>query len=95
MLGLNVNLLKTRISVRQSGGRTLYGFEFTDIIASPERGSCMKELHVEKRAGKAWIDIANEVDAVFVCAGLGDAITAADRVLLCFLQNISFSGNCK
>lgn len=55
----------------------------------------MKELHVEKRAGKAWIDIANEVDAVFVCAGLGDAITAADRVLLCFLQNISFSGNCK
>lgn len=39
----------------------------------------MKELHVGKCAGKASINIANEVDAVLVCAGLGDAVTAANE----------------
>ena len=29
-------------------------------------------------AGKHWIDISNVVDAVIVCADLGDAITATD-----------------
>jgi hypothetical protein len=79
LLGLNTNLLKTRVSVRQSGGKNLYGYELTDIITNPGRGSCMKEIRLGKQGSKAWIDIANEVDALVVCAGLGDAITAADE----------------
>jgi hypothetical protein len=79
LLGLNTNLLETRVSVRQSGGRNLYGYELTDIIANPGRGSCMKEIQLGSQGSKAWLDIANEVDALVVCAGLGDAITAADE----------------
>lgn len=78
MLGLNTNLLKTVDLVKPSGGRKLYGFEFMDIITQPGRGSCMKKLDTAV-ASKAWIGIANAVDAVIVCAGLGDAITAADE----------------
>jgi hypothetical protein len=78
MLGLNTNLLEIPRLTKESGGRKLYGFELMDIIAKPGRGSCMKKLTLEL-AGKAWIEIANAVDAVVVCAQLGDAITAADE----------------
>ncbi|GFG18503.1 hypothetical protein IFM61392_10584 [Aspergillus lentulus] len=78
MLWLNTNLLEIPGLTKKSGGRKLYGFEFMDIIAKPGRGSCMKKLTLEL-AGKTWIEIANIVDAVVVCAQLGDAITAADE----------------
>jgi hypothetical protein len=38
----------------------------------------MKELDLES-SSKLWIEIANEDDALTVCAGLGDANTASAR----------------
>lgn len=67
MLWLNTNLLEIPGLIKQSGGRKLYGFEFMDIIAQPGRGACMKKLSLEL-ADKAWIEIANAVDAVVVYA---------------------------
>jgi hypothetical protein len=81
ILGLNTNLLRTVDLVKPNGSKNLYGFEFMDIIAQPGRGSCMKELNIGL-AGKPWLEIANAVDAVVVCASLGDAITAADEARL-------------
>lgn len=81
ILGLNTNLLRTVDLVKPSGSRKLYGFEFMDIISQPGRGSCMKELNIGL-AGKSWLEFANTVDAVVVCASLGDAITAADEARL-------------
>ena len=78
MLGLNTNLLRAIALIQDSTRKKLYGFEFMDIITQPGRGSCMKELKTDL-AAKDWFDIANVVDAVVVCANLGDAITAADR----------------
>ncbi|KAL4902361.1 hypothetical protein BDW74DRAFT_63097 [Aspergillus multicolor] len=79
LLGLNINLLKTRAVIRASEGKHLYGFELGNIITQPGRGSCMKKLEINRLASKSWISIANEVDAVLVCAGLGDVITAVDE----------------
>jgi hypothetical protein len=78
MLGLNINLLDAAALVQKSNGRKLYGFEFMDIVTQPGRGSCMKKLKVDL-PGKTWIGLVNVVDAVVVCAGLGNAITAADE----------------
>jgi hypothetical protein len=78
MLGLNTNLLGAIALIQDSTRKKLYGFEFMDIITQPGRGSCMKELKTDL-AAKDWFDIANVVDAVVVCANLGDAITVADR----------------
>jgi len=77
MLGLNTNLLRAIALIQDSTCKKLYGFEFMDIITQPGRGSCMKELKTDL-AAKDWFDIANVVDAVVVCANLGDAITAAN-----------------
>jgi hypothetical protein len=78
MLGLNTNLLRAIALIQDSTRKKLYGFEFMDIITQPGRGSCMKELKTNLPA-KDWFGIANVVDAVVVCANLGDAITAVDR----------------
>ena len=77
MMGLNLNLLSTLDFIRNSSGRTLYGFEFSDVVSEPGRGSCMREITVLPR-GKRWIDLANVVDAVVVCSEFGDAITPLD-----------------
>lgn len=81
MCGLNTNLLRTVRTVRTvkpSGSRRLYGFEYRELIDEPGRGSCMKELDLGL-SSKVWIEIANTADVVLVCAGLGDAITATDK----------------
>ncbi|KAL4886825.1 hypothetical protein BJY04DRAFT_42324 [Aspergillus karnatakaensis] len=77
LLGLNINLLRAKDAGKPSVDGKLYGFEFKDIIMQPGAGSCMKKLDLDS-SSKAWISLANEVDALLVCSGLGDAITAAD-----------------
>ncbi len=77
LLGLNINLLKTTASKSNSSGKSLFGFDFMDIVTEPGRGTCMKELKL-LQSGKFWTKIANVVDAVVVCSELGEAIVAAD-----------------
>jgi hypothetical protein len=77
MLGLNTNLLRTVASIRKSGGKRLYGFEFMDVVTEPGRGTCMKKLDLLS-LGKNWLEIVNVVDAVVVCSELGEAITAVE-----------------
>ena len=75
MLGLNINLLSTVKSVQKSSGKSLYGFEFMDVVTTPGRGACMKSLDIQSQ-GRNWLDVMNVVDAVVVCSDLGEAITA-------------------
>ncbi|PVH95406.1 hypothetical protein DM02DRAFT_690192 [Periconia macrospinosa] len=77
MLGLNTNLLKTVASIRKSSGKTLYGFEFMDVVTEPGRGTYIKKLGVLSPA-KNWLEIVKAVDAVVVCSELGEAITAVE-----------------
>jgi hypothetical protein len=82
MLGLGVNLQSTRQATKLSKKKTLYGFEFMDIITQPGRGSCMKEISLQP-AGKVWYELANAVDAVVVCSGVGDAISTVAGSIQC------------
>jgi len=75
MLGLNTNLLKTVASIKKSSGKSLYGFEFMDVVTEPGRGTCIKKLDILS-LGQNWLEIVNAVDAVVVCSELGGAITA-------------------
>jgi hypothetical protein len=77
MLGLNINLLQSIAHQERSEGKSIYGFEFMDIVREPGKGGFMKKLSV-KAEGKNWIDIINEVDAVVVCSGIGQVIAPAD-----------------
>jgi hypothetical protein len=73
---LSTRILKTAEAVHKSGHGKLYGFEFMDVILSPDRGSCMKRLDIRSRA--TWLDLVNEVGTVIVCSDLGEAILAAE-----------------
>lgn len=75
LLGLNVNLLRAVATTQNSTGLTLYGFEFMDVVTGPGRGSCMKEFELMS-PGKKWLAVVNIVDAVVVCAAIGDVIAA-------------------
>jgi hypothetical protein len=74
LLGLNINLLTTMSAAQKSANKKLYGFEFMDVATSPGRGSYMKKLDIAS-PGKDWLTIVNVVDAVVVCASIGNVIT--------------------
>jgi hypothetical protein len=80
--GLSMNLLNTRQATKLSKKKALYGFEFMDIVTQPGRGSCMKQLSLHT-AGKTWFELADAVDAVVVCTGAGDVVTASNGPTQC------------
>jgi hypothetical protein len=75
-LGLEINIQQTVQLNRPSKKRKLYGFQLLDVVTQPGNGSCMRELD-SNPSGKVWYDLANAIDCLVVCAGLGDAIVAA------------------
>ena len=93
MLGLNINLLQSIAHLERSEGKSVHGFEFMDIVREPGKGGFMKTLSI-KAEGKNWIDLLNEVDAVVVCAGIGQVITPADdQARKCLKCNAPPSGH--
>lgn len=76
LLGLNINLLNSVGANETSTGGNVYGFEFKDIVLEPGIGGFMKKMPIES-GGRTWIDLANKVDAVVVCSGIGEVITPA------------------
>lgn len=74
LFSLNTNLLDTASSKKKSSGSKLYGFEFMDVVIAPGSGSCVKQ-HDLGAHGRNWLELANIVDAVVVCSGLGEAIS--------------------
>ncbi|KAI9765621.1 MAG: hypothetical protein M1839_005415 [Geoglossum umbratile] len=78
LLGLNTNLRQSRDQTMDAKSRKLFGFEFMDIVCEPPSGGKMKRVSI-KSQGRCWFDIINKVDAVVVCANLGEAITPAGQ----------------
>jgi hypothetical protein len=74
LIGLNLNLLRGRSMTEPPSGRKIYGFEFMDVVTEPPGGGFMKRVEIEL-SGIHWTDILTVVDAVVICAGLGEAIT--------------------
>ncbi|KAH7007085.1 hypothetical protein EDB80DRAFT_718195 [Ilyonectria destructans] len=74
ILGLNTNLLTTVAATQKSARKTLYGFEFMDVVNSPGRGTCMKSLSIS--CTEKWLHVVNDVDAVVVCSNIDNVITA-------------------
>jgi hypothetical protein len=75
LLGLSINLLASVHCKAKSTGKSLYGFEFMDIILEPGRGSPMKEFKI--KTSQSWLVLANLADAVIICSELGEAIAPA------------------
>jgi hypothetical protein len=73
--GLNYNMCLATEKTELSKGRTLNGFEFRDIFASPDKGASMKKITLDA-GGKSWIQMANLADAVIFGHGFGDVIKA-------------------
>ena len=93
MLGLNINLLRSIEHLERSEGKSVHGFEFRDIVGEPGKGGFMKKLSI-KAEGKNWIGLLNEVDAVVVCAGIGQVIAPADdQARKCLKCNAPPSGH--
>jgi hypothetical protein len=44
-----------------------------DIVAGSGRGACMKMVPI-KEDGRDWLHLVKFVDAIVICAGVGDAI---------------------
>jgi hypothetical protein len=78
LLGLNTNLRQSRDQTKDAKSRKLFGFEFMDIVCEPPSGGKMKRVSIRSQ-GRCWLDILNKVDAVVVCANLGQAITPASQ----------------
>jgi hypothetical protein len=76
LLGLSINLLSSINNIEKTKGKNIYGFEFMDIVTEPAQGGCMKEIPIIKE-GRSWLMIANDVDAVVICSGVGEVITPA------------------
>lgn len=76
LLGLNINLLTSINVIEKSNSKSIYGFEFMDVVTEPGQGGCMKEIPIIKE-GRSWLTIANHVDAVVICSGVGEVITPA------------------
>lgn len=75
LLGLNINLVKSRQHTEDATRRKLFGFEFMDIVCEPPHGGMMRRTEI-KSGGKGWYGLSDLADAVVFCAGLGHAITA-------------------
>jgi hypothetical protein len=73
-IGLNLNLMESKLRAEQPKGHKIYGYEFMDVVTEPLGGGFMKRVEIED-PGISWADILTVVDAVVVCAGLGEAIT--------------------
>ncbi|QDS69827.1 hypothetical protein FKW77_000081 [Venturia effusa] len=75
LLGLNINMLNTSGISKPSSGRLLFGFELMDVVTEPGRGSTMKQIPIAGMGRNSnWLKLANVVDLVLVCRGLGEAI---------------------
>ncbi len=75
LIGFNLNLLLCAKNTDAAKGKTLYGFDFMDIVVEPGRGSCMRSVKLSP-SSKAWLPLATSADALVVCAGIGDVIKA-------------------
>jgi hypothetical protein len=75
LLGFSINLLESVNRRAKSKGKSLYGFEFMDIVTEPGRGAFMKEIKI--KTSQSWLAL-NLVDAVIVCSDLGEAIAPAE-----------------
>lgn len=75
-LGLNINLLATVSLTERSKRKSLYGFEFMEVVSEPGRGAFMKEIKIE--TDQSWLPLANLADAVIICSEIGEAITPAE-----------------
>jgi hypothetical protein len=78
MLGLNVNLHRSRHQTEDAGNGKIFGFEFMDIVCEPPMGGNMKRVNI-KSQGRCWFSIVNKADAVVVCADLGQAMAPVDE----------------
>jgi hypothetical protein len=80
-LGFNINLLRSIQAADNShaGGRSWYGFEFNDILYEPGRGTCMKEIKIN-RSGQEWLRVSRYVDALVVCSGIGEVIIPSQNI---------------
>lgn len=77
LLGLNINLLRVATATEPSDSRAIFGFEFMDVVTEPGKGGMMKKITLLSQARNShWLKIANDVDLVILCAGLGNAIQA-------------------
>ena len=75
LLGISINLLASVNCKAKSTGKSLYGFEFMDLVMEPGRGSPMKEFKI--KTDQSWLALANLADAVIICSKLGEAIAPA------------------
>ena len=72
-MGFNINLLQCIQTTEEARRQTLYGFDIMDVVTEPGRGSCMRGARLGS-SGKAWLPLASLVDAIVMCAGIGDVI---------------------
>lgn len=75
LLGLNINLIESRQHTEDATRKKLFGFEFMDVVCEPPHGGLMKRA-LTMIGGRSWYGLSGLADAVVLCAGLGDAITA-------------------
>lgn len=93
LLTLNANFMQTHRTKRSPtptivGSKKLYFSELMDQVTQPPGGSPLRVLKTSKLpATKAWLDIINHVDALFVCKNIGQAIGFAG--VLCPSNNTS------
>ncbi|KEQ80192.1 hypothetical protein M438DRAFT_112339 [Aureobasidium pullulans EXF-150] len=93
LLTLNANFMQTHRTKRSPtptivGSKKLYFSELMDQVTQPPGGSPLRVLKTSKLpATKAWLDIINHVDALFVCKNIGQAIGFAG--ILCPSNNTS------
>jgi hypothetical protein len=68
----SVTLLSAFPNGKKSSGKHLHGFEFMDIVTQPIGQAVMKRITIE--GAEAWLDLANNVHAVIVCANIGEVM---------------------
>jgi hypothetical protein len=77
LLGLNINLLSSTEVNEESDNKNVFGFDFMDLVTEPGKGGFMKKIPI-KASGRNWLGLIKNVDAIVVCSGIGQVITAAD-----------------
>lgn len=70
---LNLNLVAARYATKNSGGGSLHGFEFMEIISPHGTASNMKQLNLNH--ADTWLSIVNGVDSIIVGSKMGNVIT--------------------